>query len=133
MARPVFSIGGFEEEDEELADTLATEKQLVPYFHDSECENDEEIARALQEQLDLEVPSDSGETKEGEDVNATGETTIPDHQRGRSSSDGKTKERATSSGDENLELKLSLSLARQLQNMFGPVTDYLPFEGTCTI
>ena len=127
--KPVFSIGsGFEGEGEgELIDDFLTEKQLVPYFQDSECENDEEIARALQEQLNLELPPDGQQIEE---MTSVENNAIPDRQRkGRSSSHGKVKNQATFSGDENLELKLSASLARQLQDMFGAVTDSLPFEG----
>ena len=144
--KAVFSIGG-SENDDVMGDTYEHEQRvLVPFFDEPECVNDEEIARALQEELNLEASSkqlQSSEQEEEEEATGGGGGGVGDDNmemaavggRGRSSSHGsedaqdKTRPSTGGGGDENLELRLSASLARQLQEMFGPVTDKLPFEG----
>lgn len=129
--KTIFTVG---EENDDRSDIH--EPKLVPYFDEPECANDEEIARALQEELDYEASSDQQLNKEatatsGGDHNLE----IVQDQRDRSSSHGSkdAREPCPSTDDENLELKLSASLARQLQNMFGPITDRLPFEGIISL
>ena len=121
--KPIFSIGG---ESDEIREPV-----LVPYFDEPECANDEEIARALQEELDHEASSDQQSNQEAAAGTSVGNMETAIDQRDQSSSHGSEDARETrpSTGDENLELRLSASLARQLQEMFGPVTDKLPFEG----
>ena len=126
-----FSVSGGEEETVDNESNIVhqvTEPKLVPYF-DSSCANDEEIARALQEELDLEAPSSSNQLSSLAGETVSDVTSVVD-QRGRSSSHGSDEVYPSLTGDENLELKLSSSLARQLQEMFGSVAKKLPFEGT---
>ena len=85
---------------------------------DSECANDEEIARALQEQMNMEEKSLSVSESEAVGVQ---------NDRGRVESAVCGDDGVHS--DDNLELKLTTSLARQLQALFGPVDQYLPFQG----
>ena len=75
---------------------------------EDECMNDEEIARLVQEQLDLEASSEE----------ATGLWKLTAAENERREED-----------DENLVLRLSRSLASQLQHMFGSVDKHLPVEG----
>ena len=134
--KAIFSIGN---ESDERSDVVR-EPELVPFFDEPECANDEEIARALQEELDHEASSSNQLQQSNQEAttSAAGSMSVSDHvaetaveRRDRSSSHGSedTREPCPSAGDENLELKLSASLARQLQDMFGPITDKLPFEG----
>ena len=130
--KAIFLIGGESDDKNDICEPV-----LVPFFDEPECANDEEIARALQEELDHETSSDQQSNQEpttGTSVSNRNMETVVD-QRDRSSSHGSedTHETHPSTGDENLELKLSASLARQLQDMFGPVTDKLPFEGVICI
>ena len=125
--KAIFSIG---DENDDKSDIR--EPVLVPFFDEPECANDEEIARALQEELDHEASSDQQSNQEATVGTSVGDRVeIALDKRDRSSSHGSEDARETrpSTDDENLELRLSASLAKQLQNMFGPVTDKLPFEG----
>lgn len=134
--KAIFSIG---DESDERSDVVH-EPELVPFFDEPECANDEEIARALQEELDHEASSSNQLQQSNQEAttSAAGSMSVSDHvaetaveRRDRSLSHGSedTHEPRPSAGDENLELRLSASLARQLQDMFGPITDKLPFEG----
>ena len=135
--KTIFSIG---DENDEKSDVVL-EPQLVPFFEEPECANDEEIARMLQEELNHEASSSDQLQQSNQEATtsaAGSAASVHDRiaetameKRDRSSSHGSedTHEPRPSTGDENLELRLSASLARQLQDMFGPVTDKLPFEG----
>ena len=135
--KPIFSIG---DENDEKSDVIR-EPQLVPFFEEPECANDEEIARTLQEELDHEASSSDQQQQSNQEATTSAAGSAPSvgdriaetavEKRDRSSSHGSedTHEPHPSAGDENLELRLSASLARQLQDMFGPVTDKLPFAG----
>ena len=79
-------------------------------FEDDECVNDEEIARIMQEQLDLAGSEGSSLQAVGREE---GEPTLLGEQQ----------------DDDNLVLRLSRSLASQLQQMFGPVDKHLPLAG----
>ena len=72
---------------------------------EDECMDDEEIARIIQEQLNL-------------DAGSSGLTAV----------DGREREEEGEE-DDNLVLRLSCSLATQLQQMFGSVDKHLPVEG----
>ncbi|CAI8010119.1 hypothetical protein GBAR_LOCUS6697 [Geodia barretti] len=80
---------------------------------DDECMDDGEIARLIQEELDLEASSEEPSLETLWKF-AAGET----ERRGTEEED-----------DENLVLRLSRSLASQLQQMFGSVDKHLPVEG----
>ena len=128
-----FTVGGGDLEEDEAV--FSRERELVPFFGDSDCINDEEIARALQEQLNLEASDDNQPTAAEETstlATSTSDVMEVADQRDRSSSHGSDSTRP-STKDENLELRLSTSLARQLQDMFGSVSDHLPFEGNLSI
>ena len=83
---------------------------------DDECMDDREIARLIQEELDLEASSEEPSLEKLWKF-AAGET----ERRGTEEED-----------DENLVLRLSRSLASQLQQMFGSVDKHLPVEGRAT-
>ena len=83
---------------------------------DDECMDDGEIARLIQEELDLEASSEEPSLETLWKF-AAGET----ERRGTEEED-----------DENLVLRLSRSLASQLQQMFGSVDKHLPVEGRAT-
>lgn len=128
--KPTFSIGGFgpdECDHDEVTIGAGAERKFTPFFDASECIDDEEIARALQEQLDFEASSSELQQLASKGKDGSEKTRVADEQ-GRSYN-FQSKETSLSSADENLELKLTASLARQLQEMFGSVTNQLPFEG----
>ena len=80
-----------------------------------ERSQDEEFARTLQEQLNHgETETSSAHCESTASVLKPNELEPAD----------------TSSEDENLMLKLTPSLARQLQNMFGSISEHLPHKGT---
>ena len=84
---------------------------------DPDCVDDEAIARQLQQELDHEV-----------------QTLHTTHPPGPSQDEDKlttnSPEVETPVGDANLVLKLTPSLAQQLQQMFGSITTLLPSPGT---
>ena len=128
--KPTFSIGGFgpdECDHDEATIGAGAKRKFTPFFDASECIDDEEIARALQEQLDFEASSSELQQLASKGKDSSEKTRVVDEQ-GRSYN-FQSKETSLSSADENLELKLTASLARQLQEMFGSVTNQLPFEG----
>lgn len=85
---------------------VETEDGVMPIeLEESPCANDEEIARALQEQMNSDT---SGNEAAADKIEHANEVI---HE------------------DDNLELKLTDSLARQLQCLFGPVDKHLPFQG----
>ena len=121
--KAIFSVGGDNKEESDVQEPV-----LVPFFDEPQCANDEEIARALQEELDLEASSDQRSNQPAEEAGTSvSELEVAINQRDRSSSHGSDDTREAHG--EDLELRLSASLARQLQVMFGPVTDKLPFDG----
>ena len=88
----------------------------------NECINDEEIARLLQEQLNLEAAEE--QTKP-----PTAPPPSEEQQPLEFELQPPPLEDRSGMADENLLLKLTPSLAMQLENMFGPVKDYLPLKG----
>ena len=129
--KATFTVGDYEDEECNEEDDVG-DRTFTPFFNESECINDEEIARALQEQLDSEASSkDHGSSLADETSSVGNGSDIIEtfEQRERTSSHGSSEAPPTCTVGENLELKLSASLARQLQEMFGSVTDKLPFEG----
>lgn len=98
---------------------------------DDECMNDEEIARIMQEQLNL---------AESEEASLQAVERIVMQEREQRAEERRRKEEAQVTErallgevqeDDNLVLRLSRSLASQLQRMFGSVEKHLTVEGTC--
>ena len=93
-----------------------------------DCVDDEEIARQLQQELNLELQS-SHASPLGHSPDrspATPPQPPPEEKRTLPVTEGKAPD-----SDDNLVLKLTPSLARQLQEMFGSVNELLPFPGEC--
>ena len=86
-----------------------------------DCVDDEEIARQLQQELNLELQNSPPRHSPGPPPQPP-----PEEQRTPPAKEGEIPE-----SDDNLVLKLTPSLAHQLQEMFGSVTELLPFPGEC--
>ena len=111
--------------------------ECVGSEEDDVCVDDEEIARIIQEQLNH-SEEDAASLEAIQRI-----TSQETHQRmSRGVGTGKKKEEerditestllpgdTAAEDDENLVLRLSRSLASQLQRMFGPVNKHLPLEG----
>ena len=131
-------------DDDVAQDTKNITQQVLEYLHgDSEgmtfgqlgreqfnvtetdvhpdCVDDEEIARQLQQELNLELQNSPPRHSPGPPPQPP-----PEEQRTPPAKEGEAPE-----SDDNLVLKLTPSLALQLQEMFGSVTELLPFPGEC--
>lgn len=97
-------------------------KLLLGSHDDDTTVGDEEIARALQMKLN------QGDGVTDDDVDHV--TSRGDHV---TSSKGVSVDGVQYLEEENLVLKLTPSMALQLQNLFGSVDPYLPLEGMCVV
>lgn len=97
-----------------------------------DCVDDEEIARQLQQELNLELqishvsPLGHSPDRSPAPPPQPPPQPPPEEKRTLPVTEGKTPD-----SDDNLVLKLTPSLARQLQEMFGSVNELLPFPGEC--
>ena len=113
---------GLEASPSELSDDLNTSFTVL----EDECVNDEEIARILQDQLNL---------ADSDDASLQAVKRIMEEEEERQAERERRLEEAertllAAEDDDNLILRLSRSLASQLQDMFGPVEEHLPSKGT---
>ena len=125
----VFQLADLQQEqsnhdvDEESSSAPADHQDSL----DVSVDDDEKIARALQEQFDREMVEDKSVSAEvvGEDVESLSESHPPDS----SSTHTPAAQSVCTDSDDELILRLSPSLASTLQNMFGSVQKHLVNEG----
>ena len=117
--------GRWEGASESSAASVTSESEMEgTACEEDECVNDEEIARVIQEQINS-ADSDF----EGAGLRAVRSVTTGE--RGaEEEGEGRDEAIVGEAEDENLVLRLSRSLAAQLQQMFGSIQNHLPLEGT---